>query len=219
MCFSETASFTAAAILLVQGLVSINLVKKHKHLFLIACIPLFFAIQQFSEGILWHYFNHDIKEAPTVAANFFLSIAFLVWPIVIPLSVFFAETIHWKKWLLGLFVLGGVLWAGYLISCIPYLKLTVTNSGQGILYDVDYFSDTQALIMKGIYLCLIIFPIFISSLHYVWIFGFVTLVSAVIAEYLYSTTFTSVWCFFGALLSLILYKILKENLNSVQERN
>jgi hypothetical protein len=214
MCFSETASFTAAAVLFVQGLASVNLVKNYKKFFLIACIPFLFAIQQLSEGMLWHYFNNNINiNGPwAFPAKVFLSIAFLIWPIFIPLSVMLAENVKWKKWLLRVFVAGGILWASYLISAMPYVNLNVSANEHGILYKVDHFTNVEARVMKVLYLSLVIIPIFISSLRYLWVFGLATLISAGIADHFYKTTFTSVWCFFGALLSLLLYFILKANL-------
>jgi len=214
MCFSEAASFTAAAVLTLQGLAAVRLVRQYKPFLLIACIPLFFAIQQFSEGLIWHYFNQGfaIDGFAMIAAYIFLTLAYLVWPIVIPLSLYLSESNIFRKRLLGLFILGAVVWGLYLLSLTPELTLSVTNSENGILYAVNYFSVSSSLLLKWIYLGLVIIPIFISSLRYIWFFGLVTLLSALITYYLYETTFTSVWCFFGALLSLIIYKILKINL-------
>lgn len=214
MCFSETASFTAAAILTGQGLLSLNLVKNHKSYYLLALVPILFAIQQFSEGILWHYFNHEwqIEGFALTAAYIFLSFAFLVWPIFIALSLWMVEKNLKRKQIIFLFVLGGIVWSFVLILTIPELKLTVTNEVNGILYDADYFSETTTIILKGIYLALLMIPIFISSLRFMWVFGVLTLTSAVVAEIFYRNTFTSVWCFFGALLSLVLYKIIQVNL-------
>lgn len=215
MCFSETASFTAAAVLTAQGLASLHLVRKHKSLLLLACIPLFFALQQFSEGVIWHYFNHNlpIQGLALLGAQIFLFIAFLGWPILIPLAVWIPETNRWRKLLLSLFILGGVAWGVYLIYSLLDVNLKVTNHEHSLLYGVDFYTDQSMNVLKWIYLGLIILPIFISSLTSIWVFGLATLVSAGIAQYFYETTFTSVWCFFGALLSLLLYKILKINLS------
>ena len=214
MCFSETASFTAATVLTVQGLASLRLVQKYRPYLLIACIPLFFAIQQFSEGMIWHYFNqgYPIQGYAIVAAYVFLIFAYICWPVVIPLSLWIAETDISRKRLLALFIVGGSAWSIYLLSLTPWLTLNVTNSGRGLLYEANYFSDQASILLKWIYLGLVIIPIFISSLRFVWVFGLVTFLSALITYYFYETTFTSVWCFFGAILSLILYKILKVNL-------
>ena len=51
MCFSAGASFTSAGILTILGILSIKKAPREYRLF--AMMPLFFAIQQYCEGIIW----------------------------------------------------------------------------------------------------------------------------------------------------------------------
>lgn len=215
MCFSETASFTAAAVLSLQGSLSLNLVKKEKAFLLLGMVPLLFAVQQFSEGIIWHYFNHQLplEGAGLMAVYIFLTFAFLVWPIFIPLALYKAESIKTKKIILFLFVLGGIFWGLYLLLSVPYSDVTVAIKEHSIFYGLEYFSDRQVFILKWIYLGLLIIPIFISSLSSMYLFGLLTIITAFIANYFYRATFTSVWCFFAAILSFMLYFVIKKNLN------
>lgn len=214
MCFSEPVSFTAAAVLSAVSLASINLVKKNKALLLIACVPFIFALQQFSEGMIWHHLNQNQETAaiPGFAAHVFLVIAYLVWPIFIPLSLWIAESVIWRRYLLLLFIVLGTVWGFNLISFLQDVELIIKNEGGGIVYYIGYFSEYGSKLMKGAYLSLTIIPIFISSLRLVWLFGLLTLFSAILSSYLYDMTFVSVWCFFAAILSLALYQILKVNL-------
>ena len=52
MCFSASASFLAASLLLVTGIYALKKVKSKKQIPL-ALIPLFFAFQQAAEGVIW----------------------------------------------------------------------------------------------------------------------------------------------------------------------
>ena len=52
MCFSAGASFSAGVVLSVIGVATIRIVK-HPSQLLFACIPIIFAVQQISEGVLW----------------------------------------------------------------------------------------------------------------------------------------------------------------------
>lgn len=211
MCFSETASFTAAAVLSIAGLASLNLVKNNKSFWLIACVPFLFALQQFSEGMIWHHFNQNV-ELVGLPSTLFLIVAFLIWPIFIPLALWAAESVVWRKRVLLLFVILGAVWTLSLIFLLHSMTLVIKNEGNGILYSISYFSEYGSKLMKVAYLSLILIPIFISSLRLVWLFGLLTLFSAFVAYNLYNKAFVSVWCFFGAILSLILYQILKVNL-------
>lgn len=214
MCFSATASFTASAILLVQGLATIKLVKQKRAFFLFALIPFFFAIQQFSEGLIWTRFNQGLPiDGPVLIAAFlFLMFAFLIWPIMIPLTLWFAEGVKWRKRVLLLFTIGGFIWLLYLLVFVPHYNVSIQNREHSIGYSIDYFTEPTISIMRAVYLGLLVIPIFFSSLRYMWIFGMTTLVSAMIAYYFYEMTFTSVWCFLAALLSMVLYGILKTNI-------
>ena len=52
MCFSANASFGAGVVLTIIGVAAIKKVQ-HPSQILFASIPLLFAVQQISEGILW----------------------------------------------------------------------------------------------------------------------------------------------------------------------
>ncbi|KTD57119.1 hypothetical protein Lsai_1723 [Legionella sainthelensi] len=52
MCFSASASFTAAGVIAAVGICSLLKARTYP-LFLFALTPLFFAVQQALEGIVW----------------------------------------------------------------------------------------------------------------------------------------------------------------------
>ena len=102
MCFSAEASFTSALVLGGIGYTTIKSVSMRYQLFL-AAIPLLFAIQQFSEGILWLNLGKQISlSALTLltAKRTFLIFAFLIWPVWIPLSLFLVEKVAWRRHLI-----------------------------------------------------------------------------------------------------------------------
>jgi len=121
MCFSPEASFTASAVLLAAGVISVRESKFTAKL-LFAVIPLLFAAQQFSEGILWLALQHTKYENwQRPATIFFLIFAQVVWPFWVPLSLFLMEKKQPAKNILkGLTIMGGLL-AIYLL----YRVLTV----------------------------------------------------------------------------------------------
>ena len=75
MCFSATASFGASIVLSAIGVVSIKKVQHHYQC-MFAAIPLLFAIQQFSEGILWLTLPYpDLHYFQSVTTLFYLVFA------------------------------------------------------------------------------------------------------------------------------------------------
>jgi hypothetical protein len=80
MCFSAGASFTAGVLLTFVGTETIKKVHKPSQI-VFACIPAFFALQQFSEGALWLTMNHAGYVAlQTVVTYIFIVMAQIVWP-------------------------------------------------------------------------------------------------------------------------------------------
>ena len=103
MCFSSSASFSTGAILGVAGLLTITKVKNSDQ-YIFASIPLFFSIQQFSEGLVWLSLtksNFAIWES--MATNIFLIFAQVVWPIWVPLSIYLLEKDKFTKIILNPF--------------------------------------------------------------------------------------------------------------------
>ena len=92
MCFSAEASFGASAVLGAVGVVCLRKVSNPKQYFF-AAIPVFFALQQFSEVFVWlSVIDSDWVGFRKIPAYFFLIFALLVWPVWLPLSLWFIET-------------------------------------------------------------------------------------------------------------------------------
>lgn len=202
MCFSAPASFTASAVLaIVGGVLSFRI--KSKRLLPLACVPLFFAIQQAAEGVEW---LHLPESSP--AKNIFLFFAYVVWPIWIPFSLWLIEdNAKRKQWLA--FCLGiGIVIGAFLILMIPE---TYANRDHGSIQYLQYFLPDRFNTLGNIfYVTAILLPCFVTSLKKFWILGALVACSALITFWVNQLTATSTWCFFAALLSLSLFFILEK---------
>ncbi|WP_394353509.1 DUF6629 family protein [Pedobacter foliorum] len=91
MCFSAPASFAAGVGLLLVG--SIAMIKaKTAAQRVLACIPIFFAMQQVIEGVLWLALSHAAYARwSDLVMYLFLAFAQTVWPILVPLSMLLFE--------------------------------------------------------------------------------------------------------------------------------
>src|SRR6185312_8606701 len=103
VCFSAAASFTAAGALAAIGGVSIA-AAADKHATLFAAVPLGFAAQQASEGVVWLTINSPVHHVLHRAAVFtFLIFALVLWPTWIPVAVERAERDDARRRWLGRF--------------------------------------------------------------------------------------------------------------------
>ena len=71
MCFSASASFTAAAVLMPLGLYSTHLARTNKqpHYVPLALTPFFFGVQQLVEGLEWTAIDQGRIEPLTTLAG------------------------------------------------------------------------------------------------------------------------------------------------------
>lgn len=207
MCFSAEASFTASAVLAGVGYFTLK-TPKPRNLQLLAAVPLLFAIQQFSEGFLWLYFSQVLTHpyVRVVAEHVYMFFAYLFWPIVFPLAILIPEKIHVRRIGIGLVLALGTVWTLSMLYLYPESVFSAHIAGQSIQYVGE--SD---FVRKVVYGSVIILPCFISSLRGMTILGSFILASYIVSEIFYQYVFTSVWCFFAALISTGLYILIKSN--------
>lgn len=214
MCFSTEVSFTAAVVLYGAGIMTIKNCSS-KHLIPLAATPFLFATQQLSEGFLWLHLSGLLPSTAVfeAAIRLFLVFAFLVWPIWIPLSLAIAETINSRKWIIMFFAISGI---GLSLWNLSY-AFNQTLEVQIVNHSIQYVGYAPP--QTWIYPIIVLAPCFISSLRSMWIFGLLTAVGYAVAEYTYSTTFVSVWCFFAAVVSAIIYRVVKDNASKERENS
>ena len=209
MCFSAGASFTAGVMLTVIGTETLRKVHKPSQV-VFASIPVFFAFQQFTEGILWLAIGKPgFAGLETVTTYIFLIMAQIIWPIMIPLSVLLLEDNRKrKKILFALFGVGITIGLYYTYRLIFY-NIHASISGNHLAY---HGTDSDPMIMVGIafYLTATLAPLFVSSLKRTYILGVIMGISFIVSAVFYRYCLTSVWCFFAAVISFVVLYIIRD---------
>jgi hypothetical protein len=208
MCFSATASFIAGGALTLIGAATIRQNKQPPQR-LFAAIPLVFGLQQISEGFVWVGLQSGRSMMVQIAASIFLFAALMVWPTIVPLSVFLMEPAgRRRKALAVLLAVGGAATIAYGVALVVF-KLTVQISGFHINYSLN---AARPLAIAGsiAYLIATIPPMFITSKKLAPLFGVVVAISYVVTFIFFREYLTSVWCFFAAILSAIIWSIVRE---------
>lgn len=208
MCFSATASFVSGALLTGAGLATLsrNSIPEQK---VFAAMPLVFGLQQISEGFVWYALQTPGQEQTlAVASGLFLFAALILWPTYVPLSVYKMEPAGGrKKWLAVLVILG-------LMTSLSYLAGVVTYPVQSQIdqYHILYTAQAPDLVLKilyNFYLLTTIVPLFVSSRPHVRWFGSLILIANLVALVFYANYLVSIWCFFSALASGMIWWILR----------
>ncbi|NNG03182.1 MAG: hypothetical protein HKM95_03670 [Inquilinus sp.] len=202
MCFSATASFSLAATTAVIGIAALRQIR-HPGEILLATVPLLFASQQAIEGALWLQLSGDSDgEQVAVLAFAFLLFAKVLWPALTPLAVILIEPDRRRRRVFWVIAAFGTVLSIYLLTGLLGESPKVAIRGHSIWYS----SDVDPLTWRQIpYLaCTSLVPL-LSSHRLIRVLGVVVLVAFLVTAYAYSAAFISVWCFFAAANSTLIY--------------
>ena len=212
MCFSAGASITAGVLLTFAGTETLRKVHKPSQI-VFACIPLFFALQQFSEGVVWLTIPHKgYADLQAVATYTFLVMAQFIWPILVPLSVLLMEKNKTRKKVLwSLFIVGVIVSIYYLHGLVVYhARAEISFMHINYKYKRNFqspFSD----IPTALYLIATLAPVFVSSVKRAYMLGVVTGLSAMVSVIFFNECLISIWCFFAAVVSFVIYYTIRES--------
>ena len=210
MCFSAGASFTAGVMLTLVGTETYRKVHKPGQLVL-ASIPIFFAVQQFAEGVVWLTIGKAGHAALlAVSANVFLIFAQAVWPIMVPLSVLLMEEDRGRRKIISaLLAVGACVAVYYLYGLVFNNDVKAKIIGAHIVYR-DTTADLTGAAGVFFYLVAAVTPLFVSSIKRVYQLGIIMSLSFVVSALFYVRAFTSVWCFFAAVISFVVFYIISD---------
>ncbi len=208
MCFSATASFTGGTGLLIIGAIALQQSKNIPQK-IFACIPLVFAVQQLCEGILWLSFSDPIfVRWHNVSMYTFLVFAQGLWPILVPFSMLLFEKDKARKKILFVLFAVGLCTAIYLCACLFIFPVLAHVYGHHIKYELD-FPREMKLVTDITYMASAVLSPFVSSIKKVRLFGWMLLGSYILTSLLYESYLASVWCFFAAILSIVIVIIIR----------
>lgn len=201
MCFSATASFTAGTVLVAVGSFTMSRVRDRREL-PYALIPMLFGVQQLIEGGLWLTITGEgTSHLDASLTHIYQFFSHVLWPIYVPIAVWLLETVSWRRRaLIALAFLGAAagLYLLYFLLVDPTVSRVV---GGHIDYISPHFYAPEVLTLYVLATCA---SSLVSSHRTVRWFGLATSLSLVAATILYRTWFISVWCFFAAIISVVI---------------
>lgn len=201
MCFSASASFIAGASLsAVGGMTLIKTERKAEIPF--AMIPLLFGIQQITEGIIWLTFRLDAPLLKMTMTFVYSLFSHVLWPIFMPFSIALLETGPWRKKTIFALQLAGIAVGLYLLYFILEFPVTAEVLDKHIVYVSPHF---YILAVMAFYLAATCASCLLSSHKIINLFGVLLFISFIAAYRVHTASLVSVWCFFAAILSLIVY--------------
>jgi len=201
MCFSATANFVGSGVLGAVGVATLVHVK-HRRELLFASLPALFAVHQFIEGFVWLGLDGHMKPqvAHDAGAAFMLYAQGLL-PALVPLSVLlFERTAKRRRRMLPFVVLGFgltlyILWA---LTAFPTQVYVHSNSIVYMNQATNYF------LVAVLYVIATCGSLFFSENRDMVMFGAANLAILLITMGVKRYAFTSVWCAYAAVASVII---------------
>lgn len=233
MCFSAAASFASAGVLLSLGLANLLQIvycankqrmslRQRATLGSVAAIPLIFGAHQLSEGFVWTDFDNEH------AVRCFAYTAYIFWPCYISLCLCLVEwtrtdfasstnaTNHWGDWprlwkpklrqrILAFHVVLAFALLAVVVGEMIQNDPNTVKANNGRLQYEGWGLENDALDIMGsiIYVYCVVGSLAVSSLRYSTLFGGCVLISLIASVALWENQFPSTWCFFSAVLSVM----------------
>lgn len=209
MCFSAEASFVGGVIITALGVATVRKVHKPSQI-VFASIPLFFGMQQIAEGFVWLALqNPEYAGVQKLATYWFLIMAQVFWPSMIPVAVLLMEKNKRRIKILKILLVMGVTVSLYYTFCLITFHIMPEIRGYHIEYVRDYPKSLEIPVFL-VYLITSITPLFVSTVKRTYILGILMTFSCLVTILFFTQYLTSVWCFFGAFMSMVIFWILSD---------
>jgi hypothetical protein len=201
VCFSAAANFVGSGALGAVGVITLTKVK-HRRELLFAALPTLFAIHQFIEGFVW--LGLDGILSPTVTHD--MGAAFMLYaqgllPFLLPLSVLLFEPNGQSRKRMVPFLALGTGTALYILWALTAYPLQLYVRASSIVYINQATNNTAVAVLYVIATC---GSLFFSKVRAMVIFGAANLVILLIVMAFKRYAFTSLWCAYAAIASVII---------------
>jgi hypothetical protein len=201
MCFSATANFVGSGVLATIGVATYTQVKHSREL-MFASLPTLFAVHQFIEGFVWlgldgyvpPWVTHDAGAAFMLYAQGLL-------PALIPLSVLLFERTASRRRRMLPFVVLGVGLTLYMLWALAAYPTQISEQAHSIVYVNRATNHTLVGVLYVLSTC---GSLFFSENWDMILFGAANLVILLITMAVKRYAFTSIWCAYAAIASVII---------------
>ena len=157
--------------------------------------------------MIWLSFQRDSPISNHVLTLFYSFFSHVFWPIFIPFAIWMLEPNPPRRKLILYFQVTGLIVGFYLLYSLIKFSILSKVLGTHIAYEAPHF---YIVAVMALYLLSTCVSCMISSSRIVQIFGVLSFVTFIAAYFIHAATFVSVWCFFVAILSSIVYLFFRQ---------
>jgi hypothetical protein len=201
MCFSATANFVGSAVLGTIGVITLTKVK-HRRELMFASLPILFAAHQFIEGFVWLGLGGILPSTITrIMGAAFMLYAQGILPFLLPLSVWLFEPTRKSRRRMVPFLAVGIATGLYILWALTAYSFDVYMRNNSLVYVNPATNNVWVAVFYVIATC---GSLFFSRIKDMVVFGAANLVILVVVMAVKRHAFTSLWCAYAALASVII---------------
>ena len=197
MCFSPTGDLVGGAVVVGIGLDACLHLKERSEYVAIAALPIALGLHQIDETFVWWWLQGHVSRGVGEAAMWiYLLFALVVLPTLVPAMVYFFTPKLSQRWRITPFI--GL---GLVVSAI-LLEAMMAGNPQARLgtYHLAYTIGLQhGVAIIGLYIVATCGPMLASGFRPMVWFGSANLAAVIALALLCANGFTSLWCFYAAL--------------------
>jgi len=202
MCFSATASFMAAGVCSAIGLAALHRSQSRRQIPL-ALLPLLFGLHQALEGIVWLCGG---EACGYTSGYMFAFIAFCFWSSYIPIAAWFYEQDGFRRKCIAVVISFGVFITVY-SAYIMMFPLTIDLAQ----HQVQYITSIKFSVFEEYFYAMVVaVPLLLIKNRFITLFGILVLTFFGVSNLYFNIARFSVWCFFAALSSVLIYLAVKQ---------
>jgi hypothetical protein len=217
MCFSPQADLVGGVVVSAIGIDVLRHRDGRRDHRALCALPLILGFHQFVEAFVWLSLQHHINAGIGRAATWiYLSIAFVVLPLFVPMAVFLLEPMTRRRWRIVPFMVLGVVVAGILLAAMVHGPVGVELRPYHLAYTI-HLNDGGIIV--GLYVTSVCGPWLLSGHRPIAIYGIANLVAVIIIAKLTIDGFASVWCGYAAVTSAVLAVYMRRTSPAPVNRN
>ncbi len=197
MCFSPVGDLVGGAAVVVIGIEACRHVKGRSENLAVAALPLLLGLHQIDETFVWWGLQgHVAKSVGHAAMWIYLIFALVILPTLVPLLLGVFEPSRRRRWRYLPFELLGLAVSGVILEAM-LVGHPVARLGH---YHVAYSVGLQhGVLIIGLYIVATCGSLLASGNRSLVWFGAFNVVAVIVLALLCADGFTSLWCFYAAL--------------------
>jgi hypothetical protein len=199
VCFSPEGDLVGGLVVTAIGVDAYQHLRGRNDRLLFATIPLVLGVHLLDESLVWWGLEGPVPHSiGRIATWTYLVIAMLVVPVLIPLSILKLQLTSRRRLVIAPFVALGIAVATVLLITMLHGPVTVRLGSHHLAYSIGLRSG---ILIVALYVVATCGSLLCSGYREIAIFGVANLIAVVVLARLTADGFTSLWCFYAAVVS------------------